>query len=171
MKNFILILSIAMFATSAFSQATNQTTIDEKSQMEVMTGIWDRDSLKTSDLFKSYYDAEYKAYIPDVIILDNIKIAQEDKQCSVTIVMGSWCGDSQEQVPRFLKILDNLSFEGNNVTLICVDRNKKSINGETDALSIKLVPTFIIYSDGKEIGRIIETPKETLEKDLLTIIK
>ena len=171
MKKIILILSLAMFATSVFSQTINQTKIDEKSQMEVMTGIWSREGIQTSDLFKAFYDTEYKAYAPEISVLDNIKIARAAKQITITIVMGSWCGDSQEQVPRFLKILDILSFPDTSITLICVDRTKKSLNGETDNLKVQLVPTFIIYSDSKEIGRIVETPKETLEKDLLTIIK
>jgi thiol-disulfide isomerase/thioredoxin len=171
MKKLILILGIVMLAPLAFSQTINQTKIDEKSQMEVMTGIWSREELQASDLFKMYYDPEYKAYTPEISVLDNIKIAQAGKQITIKIVMGSWCGDSQEQVPRFLKILDVLSFPDTSVTLICVDRTKKSLNGETDNLNIQLIPTFIIYTDGKEIGRIVETPKETLEKDLLTIIK
>lgn len=160
-----------VITTAGISQTINQTKIDEKSQMEVMIGKWDRSGLKTSDLFKTYYDTEYTSYKPETATLDNVKIAQAGKSITVTVVMGSWCGDSQEQVPRFLKILDILSFPEANVTIICVDRNKKSSNGEVDDLGITLVPTFIIYNNGKEIGRIIETPKETLEKDLLTIIK
>lgn len=84
--------------------------------------------------------------------------------------MGSWCGDSQEQVPRFLKIMDAIGFSENNITIYCVDRNKKTDKGETDNLKITLVPTFIFYKDGKEIGRIVETPKTTLEKEMLEII-
>jgi len=171
MKKILLVLSIVMLATSAFSQTINQTKIDEKSQMEVMTGIWSREGLKTSDLFNSYYDTEYSTYTPDASVLDNIKIALKGKQVTTKIVMGSWCGDSQEQVPRFLKMLDMINFADTSLTIICVDRAKKSLNGETDALNIQLVPTFIIYTEGKEIGRIVETPKETLEKDFLLIIK
>lgn len=162
---------ILMLAISAFSQTINQTKIDEKSQMEVMTGVWSRDGIKTSDLFKSFYDAEYGVYAPDVTVLNDIKSVLADKSVKISIIMGSWCGDSQEQVPRFLKMLDMLNFPDSSLTIICVDRSKKSLNGETDALNIQLVPSFIIYTEGKEIGRIVETPKETLEKDLLLIIK
>lgn len=169
-KLFLSIIGVVIVAC-VYSQTGNQTVIDEKSQMEVMTGKWSREGLKTSDLFKTFYDAEYASYNPETTVLDNIKIARATKTITVTIVMGSWCGDSQEQVPRFFKILDILSFQEADVTIICVDRNKKSLNGETDNLGITLVPTFIIYDSGKEIGRIIETPKEALEKDLFTIIK
>ncbi len=167
---FLMIFGFAIVG-SGYTQTGNLTKIDEKSQMEVMTGMWSRDGLKTSDLFKTFYDSEYNLYKPEMVVLDNIKIAQVNKSITVTIVMGSWCGDSQEQVPRFLKILDILSFPESSVSIICVDRNKKSSNGETDNLGISLVPTFIIYNAGKEIGRIVETPKETLEKDLFIIVK
>jgi hypothetical protein len=38
-------------------------------------------------------------------------------------------------------------------------------------LNIERVPTFIIMNEGIEIGRIIETPEETLEADLLKILQ
>ena len=37
-------------------------------------------------------------------------------------------------------------------------------------MEIELVPTFILDYNGEEIGRIIESPEESLEKDLLRII-
>ena len=37
-------------------------------------------------------------------------------------------------------------------------------------LDIELVPTFIFYRNGEELGRIVETPEDTLEKDLAEIV-
>ena len=54
--------------------------------------------------------------------------------------------------------------------MIAVDRNKEDLNGEVDSLAIELVPTFIFYREGKEIGRIEESPRETLEKDFNKIV-
>lgn len=84
--------------------------------------------------------------------------------------MGTWCSDSREQIPAFYKILDELNYPSDKVTLICVDRKKKGLSNEADGLNIELVPTIIFYRNGEEIGRIIETPQESLEKDLLGII-
>ncbi len=84
--------------------------------------------------------------------------------------MGTWCSDSRREVPRFYKILDELNYPEEKVELINVDRNKVGIENSVDSLNIELVPTFIIYSKGEEIGRIIETPKESLEKDLAKIL-
>jgi thiol-disulfide isomerase/thioredoxin len=169
MKKLMIIISALLFANFANTQDLNKTKIDEKSQMEVLTGLCNRDGLR-SNLFKSYYDSEYAAYTPDATTINNLKTSLASKNIKIVIVMGSWCGDSQEQVPRFYKIIDALGFLDSNITLYCVDRTKKTEKGETDNLAIVKVPTFIFYLDGKEIGRITETPAVTLEKDMLAII-
>jgi thiol-disulfide isomerase/thioredoxin len=39
----------------------------------------------------------------------------------MTIVLGSWCGDSKFQVPNFLKIMDAVKFDGDKLSFIAVD--------------------------------------------------
>lgn len=174
-KNFmkssakILVLFFLFVSFNVFSQEMNKTKIDEKSQMEVLIGLCNRDGLK-SDLFKTYFETEYTAYTPDTASVASLKTTITNKNINITIVMGSWCGDSQEQVPRFYKIIDQSGFAESNITLYCVDRSKKTDKGETVNLGILLVPTFIFYQDGKEIGRITEIPKINLEKDFLEIV-
>lgn len=36
---------------------------------------------------------------------------------------------------------------------------------------IERVPTFIVYADGRELGRIVETPEGSLEEHLVKILK
>jgi hypothetical protein len=54
--------------------------------------------------------------------------------------------------------------------LIGVNREKQGLSDEAEELDIEFVPTIIFYKDGSEIGRIVETPAESLEKDLLKIL-
>jgi uncharacterized protein (DUF1015 family) len=49
-----------------------------------------------------------------------------------------------------------------------VDRTKTV---EKMELEIEKVPTFIVYRNGEEIGRIIETPIKSMEEDLYEILK
>jgi hypothetical protein len=168
-KYAIIIFLINIISFPVIAQDTNKTRIDEKSQMEILIGLCNRRGLQSS-LFKTYYDSEYAAYKTDSATIAELKKILASKNIKITIVMGSWCGDSQEQVPGFYKILDATGFSDNNVTLYCVDRSKKTDKGETAGLNITLVPTFIFYLDGKETGRITETPKESLEKDMLGIV-
>lgn len=48
---------------------------------------------------------------------------------------------------------------------------KKSPQHEETGKNIVRVPTIIIEQKGVEIGRIIEFPKTSLEKDLLSILR
>ena len=83
--------------------------------------------------------------------------------------MGTWCGDSRREIPGFYKILDETAFDVNYLQLIGVDRSKKYDDYEKD-LTIFRVPTIIFLKNGKEIGRFVEYPKETIEKDFLKIV-
>ena len=50
------------------------------------------------------------------------------------------------------------------------EKYKQSPTGEEQGLNIKRVPTIIFLKDGKEVNRIVESPLETLEKDMAQII-
>ena len=88
--------------------------------------------------------------------------------------MGTWCGDSKQEVPRFYKVLEACEFPEDQLTVIALSSKpymyKKSPNHEEAGLNIHRVPTFIFYKDRKEVNRIVEHPIETFEKDMLNIV-
>ena len=63
--------------------------------------------------------------------------------------------------------MDTLNFDYKNLTVICVDRDKKSPGTIVETLKVDKVPTFIFYHKRNEVGRIIETPVNLFEKDML----
>jgi hypothetical protein len=89
---------------------------------------------------------------------------------TIKIVMGTWCPDSRREVPRFMRVLDLWQFPVSMVTFIGVDNAKLSPVGEYNSLAIQWVPTFIIYRNNIELGRIIENPKTSLEQDMVNIL-
>jgi thiol-disulfide isomerase/thioredoxin len=89
---------------------------------------------------------------------------------SIKVVMGTWCPDSRREVPRFMRVLDIWKFPVGSVTFIGVDDAKKSPVGEYEGLNILRVPTFIIYKNNIEAGRIIENPATSLEQDMVNIL-
>jgi len=97
-----------------------------------------------------------------------IEIPKDD--LTIKIVMGSWCPDSRREVPRFMRILDKWQFPISKVTFIGVDNAKLSPVGEYTGLGIERVPTFIVYKNNIEAGRIIENPKTSLEQDMVNIL-
>jgi thiol-disulfide isomerase/thioredoxin len=92
---------------------------------------------------------------------DNLKIK---------IVMGTWCPDSRREVPKLMKILDIWRFPVSQLTIIGVDKAKKAPVSEYESLDIQRVPTFIIYKNNIEAGRIIENPVTSLEQDMVNIL-
>ena len=155
-------LSFILLTSYVYSQNC-KIIIDDKTSRPMLIGLTTKDAFLDSN-FSQWFNLEYENYKPDTLYLNYLKNSLRDKK--IKIVMGTWCSDSRREVPRFIKILDLVDFNDSNLTIINVDRQKKGLTDETEGLNIEFVPTFIIYNNDIELGRIIETPKDTLEKDL-----
>jgi tetratricopeptide (TPR) repeat protein len=87
--------------------------------------------------------------------------------------MGTWCGDSQEWVPRLVKLWDELGLDREQLKFTALygsgDNYKQGPNGEEKGLNIHRVPTFIFKQDGKEYARIVESPSTDLLTDVAQI--
>ncbi len=153
---------------SMLAQDINKIIIDERSDKPMLIGVCSRDALTDSN-FGWWYNSGYENHEIDenIFELDSTDL----ENISITIVLGTWCSDSRRDVPAFFKILDVLNFPAEKISLLAVNRDKQLPGNEIDDLEIEFVPTFIIYREGEEIGRIIEAPQETLEIDLVAIIK
>jgi len=97
-------------------------------------------------------------------------IAETQKGAEFLVFLGTWCGDSRREVPRFLRILDDAGVEHSHVRLYNLDRSKTSGDGLTERWAIERVPTFIVLRHGREVGRIVERPRSTLEGDVLSLL-
>ena len=130
-------------------------------------------SVLYSNPYKEWFDSISKKYVVDTSTIGTIKTLLQNK--TVEIFLGSWCGDSRREVPRMIKIFDAASFDTSNLRLIFVDNStktyKQSPQHEEAGKNIHHVPTIIIYHNGKETGRIIESPVISLEKDLFAILE
>ncbi|MBS3944879.1 MAG: thioredoxin family protein [Melioribacter sp.] len=162
-----LLILILVLSSLIYAQDKSKLITDERSGKPMLLGICDRSALLDSN-FAWWYESEYNNYEFSTSAVDSIK--QKLDGLSVLIVMGTWCSDSRREVPRFLRILDELKFNNELLTINYVDRKKESPEGNISSLDIKYVPTFIFYKGGKEIGRIIETPQITLEGDFKNIL-
>jgi hypothetical protein len=165
MKIFVF-LCITLFAISITAQ-DYKITKDEKNGEPLILGYCPS-SVMNDSVFNNTWTQEYNNYQPDFETLD--KLEGKLDSVNIKIVFRSTCSDSREQLPRFFKILDELNYDVSTITLIGVNREKKGLSDEAEGLDIEFVPTIIFYKDGKELGRIIETPAESLEKDMLKIV-
>lgn len=119
---------------------------------------------------KTWYNQGVGTYVVDVETLADFENNPERIEAlSVKIFFGSWCSDSQRELPRFMNIMSFLNVT--DLEIIALDRNKKSPKKHEKGMDIHHVPTFVIYQNGKEVNRIIESPIQSLEKDLVAIIQ
>lgn len=165
LKYFILLAII--ITTSQINAQDYKIIPDEKNGEPLILGYCPTTTMNDS-VFNNTWTEEYNNYQPDYETLDSLEGKLKD--VTIKIVFRSTCGDSREQLPRFFKILNELNYPVNTITLIGVNREKQGLSNEAEGLDIEFVPTIIFYKDGKEIGRIVETPAESLEKDLLKIL-
>lgn len=164
--NFILAFLMSI-STICLAQE-NKLIKDGNSNKLMLVGSFEMEALKDSN-FGWWFNSEYSNYEIDTKTLNPIINLFEGKV--IKIVLGTWCSDSRREVPRFLKILNYVGYPEDKIFFIGVDRDKKGLSNEVDGIEIDLVPTFIIYESGKEVGRIIESPIVSLEQDLSEILK
>ncbi len=127
--------------------------------------------IQRNDFMTSAYPRFQQVYDSTQIEADVVEmIRQLHADIDIVVVLGTWCSDSKRHVPRFLKIADLASIPPSRIKFYGVDRTKKSNDGVTDQYHIEFVPTFILFKNGKEIGRIVEAPRTSLEDDLLAIL-
>jgi len=127
----------------------------------------------------SDWDRDYFEYEPDAGTVAALEDGMLD--VDVKIVFGTWCGDSQREVPRLWKILEQIGYPVDDVEMMAVGSSRftakmgidKKLLDWSDAVkkfyAVERVATIILYRDGKELGRIEETPEGALEEDLLKI--
>ncbi len=116
---------------------------------------WQLDSNYTIDGYKlSEFD--------DLVVKDNI---------SFLIFAGSWCSDSRSELPKIIDLFQKANLVNDRYELLGVDRMKFEPSGRYMEFNIEKVPTLIVLKEGKEIGRIVEYPKNQWIDDILEIIK
>ena len=118
------------------------------------------------------YEQRKSSYQPDAADLDFMatQIFPGDR---VEVFLGTWCSDSQREVPKFLKIVDELKAKYGKdlaVSFVAVDRSKQLPQPLLAGKSIEKVATFIVYRNDQELGRIVEKPHGLLEDDLLALL-
>lgn len=170
---FLFLLSVL---TLACADESKKSEVKEEKQPSGITKNFDKlligriaeNSLKEAP-FAEWYDANFEAYQPKNDVIEKLGAALPDVY--IQIIMGTWCEDSQLHVPALYKILESASYNTSTIKMVAVDRDKIEPKQNLKGLDIELVPTFIFYKDGIELGRIVENPENTLEEDILALVQ
>ena len=133
---------------------------------KIMKGIISRDILARDTSFK-WYAQNQKPYAGGE---DAVTFGKHKDSIQLVIFLGTWCEDSQVIIPKLFPFFDAAGFSNDRVTLIGVDRNKKSISHIADAFNVINVPTVIVMKEGRELGRVVEYGRfGIVEKELAEI--
>jgi thiol-disulfide isomerase/thioredoxin len=131
-------------------------------------GEFSRDQLENST-HNSWFVENNNAHSLNEALISQIDSLFYDIE--VTIYMGTWCEDSQREVPGFFKIIDALEANDQIHPIVGLNEDKVSHDGSAEQAGITNVPTFIFSKDGEEINRIVEFPIISLEQDILDILQ
>lgn len=169
MQRTVIFLVSYFILNFSFSQTLNRIEPYGDGK-EMLLGKIDKTGL-TNNSFNVWFSKNHKEYLVNSNVAKRLKDSL--KLYNIKVFLGTWCGDSKREVPRFYKVIETAKFPKDQLEVIAVDRSeaayKQSPNGEEKGLNIHRVPTFIFYKNGKEVNRIVEHPKETFEFDIFNI--
>ena len=122
-----------------------------------------------SEFSAAWYTNEYNSYKVNQSILAEIKSVLNSRK--VSLIMGTWCEDSQREVPGMIKILTEAGYPTADMEIIAVDEDKTTPEKLEKTYNLFNVPTLIFSENGTELNRIVEFPIRSLEHDILAILK
>ncbi|MCB9080719.1 MAG: thioredoxin family protein [Lewinellaceae bacterium] len=169
---FLLSLSLGFSACSpkTTGQAKQAAMINQKAVSsegeDILLGRVNRQGL-AEIIGADWFPATYQEYTVDANRLASLNWEGVD----IVMFLGTWCSDSQANVPPFYKILDQVKFPEDKLTVYALDREKAMPGPEEEQFDVTLVPTIIVRRNGQELGRIIEYPETTLERDLAKMLQ
>jgi hypothetical protein len=164
----VLLLATALLVTPrlAAGQAGEEKPAEAKKETAVLVGDVTREQVEAA--VPAWVEAEVGSQ-PDAGASQ--ALASVEPGAEVTVFLGTWCGDSRREVPRLWKALDESGgMVPFTIHYIGVDREKKEPSGRVEKNGIQYVPTFIVSRGGHEVGRIVETSPNGVEKDLLALL-
>lgn len=121
--------------------------------------------LSTAPLIAEHpkFAQQYQAFSPSA---DELNAMQQLAGKELLVLFATWCHDSQREVPRLLKLLDQSKVNIKSLKLIAVGYDKRDPQGIAEHYNLKYTPTIIVLDEGKELTRVIETPIHSLAHDL-----
>jgi len=114
------------------------------------------------------WKAEIDGYAPDLELVGRLQDVHEEVR--IEIFLGTWCPDCRQHVSAYLKLMDMVRNPLFTTTFTGIPRRRELREEFTAGRNIDRVPTFIVHFRGREVGRLVETPKVSVEADLYAIL-
>ena len=167
MKKILILALTIISAQYIFAQSSLEVSRDA-SGTKILKGFINKRELAADTAF-TWYAQNTKSFTPNADVVKQYATGKDG--VNLVVFGGTWCGDTQALLPKFFSTTDAAGFPENHITLIGVDRSKKTLFNLAEAFGVTNVPTFIVMKDGKEVGRVVEYGKTgTPEKEVAEII-
>jgi thiol-disulfide isomerase/thioredoxin len=112
------------------------------------------------------YGPEMRFYEPYRPAVEALKA--QGQPAEVVAVFSAGCGRCRAQVPRLMKVLEEAGGPNLKARFLAVTG---AIDSTAAAYRVRYLPTFIVLRGGKEVGRITERPRASIEEDLVAILR
>lgn len=167
MLNKILLVFFGIFL--ATGEVSEETKLPENiNSQKMLLGEFTKADLEKPP-YSRWFTPGYENYEPKKESLQAIKENIADYE--ILLFMGTWCGDSRYEVPKFFKLLDLVEFDKEKLTSIAVNYRKKAPGDLDEEYNIHRVPTIVFLKDGKEVNRFVEYSIKSLEEDIAAIVE
>lgn len=163
----ILLVIFPMVTTAQEKEYNVETESVSEYVQKILNGPITKEGLKKMP-YKIWFNTNYKTYIVDTETLKNIK-QRKLKGVKVKAFMGTWCHDSNREIPRLMRVCEELGIY-DDLELIGLDVNKTNRLNQQEGWNIRKTPTIIFLRDGEELGRILEEPEISFEHSMELIL-
>lgn len=113
------------------------------------------------------FNSTYQTYQPSSADISAMRLLEGK---SLMVLLGTWCHDSEREVPRLLKLLNLSGVQLAKLSLHGVNYNKQEPTNLHNQFNLRYTPTIILLDGDKEIGRIVEKPQISLAADLAAML-
>ncbi len=150
------------------AQVQYETSKDPENGLKTLKGILSTELIQNDEAF-TWMKNDISWYKPNADCVANLTAVKDTVQFIVFI--GTWCEDSHNVYPQFLKLLNQVGFDKKRLTIVGVDRNKTTLGSLCQALNVTKAPTILVLKAGKEIGRVEEYGKYGVyDKELAEVL-
>jgi len=160
-------LAVLLLIAGCGSGESYQVSVEPRGQ-KIITGRFSSSLLEADSSF-DWYAKNFASFTPDSASV--VFLSSAAKDIRFIVIGGTWCGDTKRELPKFFKTASLAHIPEANIELYGVDRSKRNREGVTEKYHVTNVPTFILLSDGKEIGRIVEHSEGGIEFDLVYLLQ
>ncbi len=160
--------SSAIYATDDTINSDNTKTGQEAlEQVEYAGDTFSRTGeIQPKDLISRYkaFAINYQKYQPSA---EELKLFQRLDGFELVVFFGLWCHDSQREIPRLIKLIDQSNTYFKSVKFIALDTDKVLSEKFSSKYEVSNTPTIYVVDNRQIIAKVMERPQGSLSQDLV----